>query len=224
MSLALVHIGMMKAGSTWLHHWLSAHPELAAPFGKNAYFWNREHPLARHHKHRWPIIPAEDYRAAVASVSKAIDVTDSYSFMWEWQISALLAEHPDVLVTYALRDPVEALWSHMAMHSVSLEDLASSSPKGDRPPDHDRMLANAHAGDNLYRWRAAGFDPQLIGFEQIRTDPLGVLRLIAELLGVDPAWWDARADEVAEPVNPPERPRAELTPAERERLEEIILA
>lgn len=228
--LALVHIGMMKAGSSWLFHWLAAHPELAAPFetvdgGKNTYRWNRDNPLARHPKRvarGEPVITDEAYREAVESVPKAIDVTDSYCMMATGELAALRAAHPDVVVTFTMRDPIDALWSHMAMHSVGVDQVERARAAPGRDPLVDRMLANVRIGDNLRRWRASGFDPQLIAFSELERDSPGVLRHVAGLLGIDPTFWDAQAVEVARPINAAERPRGVLTRALRGRLEALV--
>lgn len=226
--LALVHIGMMKAGSTWLFRWLTDHPELAAPFdtgdvlpGKNCYFWNRADPLARHLKRPDPGLTPESYAAAVASVPKAIDVTDSYAYMPRAAIEALRGAHPDALVTYTLRDPIEALWSHMRMHTVSIEDLAA--PRDERQAHAvERMLENARPDYHWRRWRHLGLDPLLLPFPRLVEDPLWTLRQIADRLDIDPDWWNGREAELRVPINAAERPAPPLGAESRARLERIL--
>lgn len=222
MSLALVHIGMMKAGSTWLHHWLSAHPELAAPFdkrrderpGKNPYFWNRDDPHGRHPRRmKDPMYTPEEYRAAVDSVPKAIDVTDSYSFMPLDCIKALKEAHPDVLVTYCARDPIETLWSYMRMHHLKPDDVERGEAQ--------RAVLNARVDRNMGNWKMAGFEPRIIPFHDIEDDPFGVLERFAQWLDVDRKFWLDRMGELYRPINASLRPM-DLSPGIRSRLEDVV--
>jgi hypothetical protein len=195
MALVFVHIGMMRAASTWLHKWLAAHPELDSPWPsldvfapKNPYFWNRGDPLGRPPRllgKELPIASLEEYRALADSAPKTIDVTDSMSFMSVEQIEALKAAYPDVLVSYTRRDATDALWSHLRLHC--LDRATDATP---------RMLANIQCSENLARWRSCGFEPHVIEFSQIEHDSLLVLRGLACRLGIDPDWWTPHAEEV----------------------------
>lgn len=211
----------MKCASTWLHKWLKSHPELGCPFltndrwpgGKNPYWWNRDHAYMRAVRATGEmpsllINSDAQYFAQANSVDRAIDVTDSASFMNDEQIDRFLEMCPGVPVSMVWRDPIEVMWSHMQGHGAKHQQLlrqALDDPNEQawRQQIRRRVVFNGLLGKNLARWRRHGVEVHVIQYQEICDDPHAVLQGVADLIGgIDRMWWRERCNaEVKRPIN-----------------------
>jgi Sulfotransferase domain len=102
-------IGAMKAGTTSLYHYIRAHPQVFMPGIKAPEFfvaesnWNRGIGWYRH-----LFVPAGDRAFAVGEASNAYAKYPEYPGVPERMASFV----PDVKLVYAVRDPIERIWSH----------------------------------------------------------------------------------------------------------------
>lgn len=105
-------IGAMKAGTTSLHAYLSAHPEICMSSRKDTNFF-----ADRHHPDRdfaW-------YHRLFADPSKLAGETSAGYSQYPLLLDVarnMTAANPDVKIIYVLRDPINRLLSHY-MHNVA---------------------------------------------------------------------------------------------------------
>lgn len=99
-------IGAARAGTTWLHFNLAAHPQVTMPVSKEQRFWNAN--LSR---------GLNAYSRAFAAPPGHFvgELTPAYGIMEEWRVKLVARVLPDVRLIYLMRDPVERAWSHLAM-------------------------------------------------------------------------------------------------------------
>jgi hypothetical protein len=107
-------IGAQKAGTTSLHHYLDAHPEIAMSREKELFFFNEDANWSRGLE--WYATQFED--APVRGES-----CPGYS---RWPLRPGVPEKislvlPDVLLVYLVRDPFDRIASHWVHRSVSFE-------------------------------------------------------------------------------------------------------
>jgi hypothetical protein len=219
-------IGVPKAGTTWLHANLSAHPELHLPPEKELHHFDW--------CECWTLAGYASHFAGAAGRVRG-EITPGYSALAPRHIRFVARLVPRCRLLLLLRDPVERAWSQAMM------DLARK--RGRRPADvpvdevlhHLRSRGARRRGEYariITDWRAAFSTEQLwIGtLDDVGERPVEVLGEVFAHLGVDPDpdWSRLPHDSIqnpggGEPV-PPEV-RAELAPLYRQelgRLEQLV--
>ncbi|MEM6577879.1 MAG: sulfotransferase [Pseudomonadota bacterium] len=179
-------IGAEKAGTTWLHDVLGAHPALFLPDVKEIHYFNRfdsngnEIDNFTKRGQQW----YQTHFAKAAEYQITGEATPMY--LCDPEAPARIYDTlPDARFIVTLREPVSRAWSHYRM--------ARAKAHIDR--DLDELIANRDAnvlGRGLYavqlqRWfEFFSRDRFLIlFFEDIIADPAPSLRRIASWLGVD---------------------------------------
>jgi hypothetical protein len=118
------------------------------------------------------------------------EVTPHYAIMGERKIAGVHALSPGMKMVYLLRDPIDRMWSHAAMHFSARFgyhgiDVADEQAivKFLRSPKH---LAHARYFDNLQRWEKYYPPEQMfIGFfDEIARAPGQLLTAIFQFLGI----------------------------------------
>lgn len=119
------------------------------------------------------------------------EITPRYAILSEKKIAKVQALMPDVKIIYLLRDPIERLWSDLAMFNrpkFGCQGLANADAvtieKFLGNADHQ---ASSRYTNNLRRWEKF-FPPEqiFVGFQdQIRNNPEQLLKDIYVFLGVD---------------------------------------
>lgn len=98
-------IGAMKAGTTSLHHYLDAHPEISMTKPKETHFFSKHWKKGE----EWYLSHFEDMNAQVRG-----EASPSYSkFPLYPEVPTRMHDFlPDVKIIYLLRDPIERIISH----------------------------------------------------------------------------------------------------------------
>lgn len=170
-------IGAVKAGTTWLHDALRAHPDLYLPLHKPVFYWDRhiDKPLSRY---------AHLFEAAGGRLCG--ELTASYSVLPEATIARIRELVPRMKVLFVMREPRARAWSEAKM------EFSVVNPKPDPTEDDYVSFLNsrqcADRGDYaaiIRRWRSAfGADQVYIGlYDDLQEDPRGFLSRILDFLG-----------------------------------------
>ena len=188
--LEFLGIGAQKAGTTWLYEWLRSHPQVSFPGGKEVHFWDG--------------MTARDegwYRSLFESGEERLqgEITPAYGILTPATIRRIQAMSPTVRLIYLIRNPIERAWSsaRMALASAVME-LDEASDQWFL--DHFRSRGSLQRGDYetcIRQWRSVFGAEQLLilRYEQIRSDPRGLLRACCSHLAIDQSWVDTLSDE-----------------------------
>ena len=189
-------IGAHGAGSTWLYHWLSRHPEIGflkagagrGIKGKEAHYWNRypERPL--------------DWYLQQFDWSKPVvgEITPAYARFDEPRIAAIGELFPDLRILFMIRDPVDRTWSdtrkriRKARWGGSRVDAGWMIEQASRPKV---AVRNDYVG-TVKRWQSV-FGPDRVHvflFPDLAERPRALLRRVCEILSVDPGAFDHLPD------------------------------
>ncbi len=108
-------IGGVRSGSTWLHHNLSAHPDLFLPNTKELHFFNgRLHTGLDNYQRRF----------AEAGNRTRGEITPSYGVIAPWRIKTIRRLMPDLRLVLIVRNPIDRAWSHALMKTAREHDRA----------------------------------------------------------------------------------------------------
>lgn len=179
-SLALPNVlvvGPMKAGTTWLHSYLSDRGDICLPDGvKETFFFDRNSDkdlawYASHFKHFDP-----------RSHEKIVEVGASYfpEAQAPYRVKSLLG---DVTILILVRDPVERAWSHynhlrrMGYTRLPLDQAVRTFPQ---------IIEASRYRLGIERWKAAISPEQVkvLRFELIRQDPTRFLQDVCSALNL----------------------------------------
>lgn len=175
----LVVIGGLKCGTTSLHHYLGAHPEVSMSRPKELNFFvaelNWELGVDWYASHFDPAAPVR------------VETSPHYTNMPRFagvpeRIAATLGA--DVKLVYMVRDPIDRLLSHY-VHNVSggYEDRGLTEALADRSSAY--VMRSLYAGQ-LEPYLSA-FDPEqilIVAQDRLRDDRQATLRRLFEFAGV----------------------------------------
>lgn len=115
-------VGMVKAGTTWLHGNLRLHPELYLPIKKPIWYFDKYFHKTVH-----------EYSRIFAQGKNKVkgEITADYSILPEKRIRFIKALIPDVKIIFLLRDPIERAWSEAKMECITLPKKNSSDVTDD---------------------------------------------------------------------------------------------
>lgn len=119
------------------------------------------------------------------------ETTPRYAVLSSLGVKRVRAMMPNCRILYLLRNPIERMWSDIAMfHSAKFGHEGLHALGADEIRDflsRSRHLANSRYLDNLGRWEAVFPSDQIfIGFhDQIREAPHELMKSIFGFLGVD---------------------------------------
>lgn len=204
----VVVIGAMKCGTTALHRYLDAHPEIAmARMKETNYFAGPERPDSEpdpwwrggqwHRGVEWyaslfdPEVPVRG------------ETSPGYTSPDHPRVADRMAQVvPEARLVYLVRDPVDRALSQYQHH---VGDDAEHRPATEAILDPDsQYLLRSRYRDRLAPF-LEHFDPSqvlVLAQERLLDERRDTLRRIYEHAGADPGWW---SDELAEPwhVGPP---------------------
>jgi len=147
------------------------------------------------------------------------DITPDYSTLSERTIARIMRRFPDAKVVFIARDPVERVWSHLAMH-IRRGTLA----RGMAEERVMQLLGQRFVVERSYptriaaRWRKHVPDARfgLYLFDDLVADADGLRRRVVAFLGGDP---DRESGTIPAAFNrKEEREKVALTPALRDRI------
>ena len=175
-------IGAQKSGTTWLHAQLAEHPQLFLPAEKEVHYfdWNFHRPLSSYAAH---------FRQAGDRV--AGEITPGYAVLPDERIRFVARIMPRIRIIYLMRDPIERAWSQVVMNEIELGGTDPASVSDDDWIARVREPRVRQRGDHLAvldAWsRYVPAEQRFIGFfEEIATDPAGLLGRVHQFLGVEP--------------------------------------
>ncbi len=220
-------IGAMRSGTSWLSHHLRRHPEIWLG-KKELHFFDRELDARA-----IPILPREiEARSRYALkfipgrlAGKVVgECTPAYAVLERDAIARIHAWCPRVRLLFMMRDPVERAWSHARKSFLSKRGRPVAEASEAELKEFLEGPFTRRRGD--YAWVLANWlsfydrDQLFIAFfDELESDPGGLLRAVFQFLGVDP---DVPLDrrEMASRVNP--RPQAPMPEWVRSYLSDIF--
>jgi hypothetical protein len=175
-------IGAMKAGTTSLYHYIRAHPQVFMPGIKAPEFfvaesnWNRGIGW-----YRRLFEPAGDRAVAVGEASNAYAKYPEYPGVPERMASFV----PDVKLVYAVRDPIERIWSH---YRTRVREGSEKAPIERAVTDNPIYLDYSRYALQLDRY--LDYFPReqilVITAEELRDARRATIRRVYGFIGVDP--------------------------------------
>ncbi len=174
-------LGAQKAGTTWLHRNLAAHPEVYLPPGrKELRFFDQRFYLS-----------VREYAALfeAAGQRRTGDITPNYGALPSSRIAFVRALLPGVRLILILRDPVERAWSHALMDLATSRGRAPAAVADWEWVAHFRSRGSRRNGEYaamLARWRARFPEPQLLVsfYDDLRDRPRELLARVFRHLGI----------------------------------------
>jgi hypothetical protein len=201
----VVVIGAMKCGTTSLHHYLDAHPDIAMSRPKELNFFfgpadtgtpASDQPVdwARGNWHRGVDWYAGHFDATAAVRGEASPGYTSPSYP---QVAARMAATiPDARLVYAVRDPVGRAVSQYLHHR---RDGAETRGPGEALLDpSSQYIARGRYFERLQPFVATGaFEGRItvVAQEQLDDDPRTTLRGLYAQLQVDDGYWSSAMEE-----------------------------
>lgn len=191
-------IGAQKAGTTWLHEQLRAHPGIHLPPRKELHYFddNFHRPLRWYASH-----------FAEAGARRTGEITPAYATLPVDRIGAIHRRCPGMRLFISLRNPVERAWS-AALMGLARSQMLVHEASDQWFLDHFRSAASRARGDYvgcLDRWCSVFPAEQLLILFQddIAARPAEVLEDLAAHLGIDATEFSALpASDLAEVVVP----------------------
>jgi hypothetical protein len=175
-------IGAQKAGTTWLHANLKAHPDVFLPLeAKEVHFFDKhflDYGLEGY---------SSLFRAAAGKVSG--ELTPAYGILPARRIRFVRAVMPNVKLIFLMRNPIERAWSHALMNLVTEPGRAVNDVADAQFLAHFDSGASRVRGDYqtiLDNWLAVFPRSQLfIGlFDDLTTRPRHLLTEIFSFLKI----------------------------------------
>lgn len=183
--LDFLGIGAQKAGTTWLYHALSRHPQVWFPAGKEVHFWDQK----RERGVEWWLGLFAEPRPGV----RQGEITPAYALLEVPEIREIRRVAPDLRVLYVLRNPLERAWS-AALMALGRAELEESEVSDQWFVDHFRSRGSLGRGDYagcIARWRNVfpAERVQVLLFDDLRARPHELLADVANHIGVDPGFY-----------------------------------
>lgn len=176
---SFIVIGAMKSGTTSIHAYLAAHPQVFMTEIKEPHFfdWEWERGLD------WYRAMFEDAGPALARGEASATYTTS-------RRTALIAERmrdliPDARFVYLLRNPVERIRSHYAFRVLYFDE---QRPIEQAVHEDDRYLRASRYADHLEAFHTSYPRDRflLLTSEELRHDRAATMRRAFTFIGVDP--------------------------------------
>jgi hypothetical protein len=191
-------IGAPRAGTTWLHEVLDAHPDVLMPALRKEinFFWKDYHRGLEWYASTYRVRPGSALPARIGEITPM--------YMYHDICRKRIAELGTVdRFLVCLRDPVDLLWSGYK-HNSAIYDFRGDLREFMEKFPH--VVANGLYAQALRPWidqfgqKAFVF----VRFDDLREDPVGTRTAVAEALGVDPARFpeDAGLGQVNQAIEP----------------------
>jgi hypothetical protein len=204
-------VGAQKAGTSWLYHQLTWHPDFWMPPIKELHYFDTlsrvkryNPPRCKDERDEWflarlvelsalPDIELETYSQLFAPKAALLsgDISPSYSTLNDEVIERVVNYFPNLKVIFLARDPVERAWSHLSM-GVRLRNISPFDVTN--VDDVIRNLLNpgvlllSYPSKIVARWKRY-VRPDLFRvyfFDDLQQNPAELRRSILFFLGADP--------------------------------------
>ena len=178
-------IGAQKAGTSWLHRNLRAHPGIWMPKNEVHYFDRIDEPPNRGASgESWYASIFEEGRDKVVG-----DTTPGYSIVERGTVARAHKLMPEAKIIFLMRNPIERAWSQAVMRFVKKEGGVNVTDRELRERfDHRSSRLRTDYLRTLGNW-GAYYPPErfFLGFlEDVHFHPQEMLRRLYDFLGVDP--------------------------------------
>jgi hypothetical protein len=185
----LIVIGAMKCGTSSMHSYLSAHPEIRMSRTKEINFFGRDD--------RWQLGP-EWYRSHFSASARfrGESCPDYSKFPRFAEVPGRMKQLvPDVKLIYLVRDPVERILSHY-LHARESGREPRAIDAALSCFDHNKYIEPSRYYTQLQRYLRYFPDEQIhiVSTEDMRQDRRGTLRDVFRFLGVDESFHSAHHD------------------------------
>jgi len=193
--LDYLHIGASRTGSTWLYNNLvQAHPNLMTPNGKKyTAFWNqathaefmRKRGNKNWQKHLKPLSWYKDLYGTHHDGIIQADITDGNSWIPLQRIQEIHDSYPSVRITYAIRNPITTIWSHVVKHDKKVPPTASLDDMKKALTD-PAYVYNSHYMENIENWISVFNMEQIyyFFFTEIKTEPVSLIHRLCDFLHI----------------------------------------
>jgi Sulfotransferase family len=204
-------IGARKAGTSWLFHQLTVHPDFWMPPIKELRYFDALSRVERTNAPRCnderdrlflkeldqlstrPCLDLAGYAKlfVLKGVLLSGDISPSYSMLKDDLVEEVIAHFPNLKVIFLARDPVERAWSQLSFAAR----LQTISPFDPADPDEvarcllqPGFLLHSQLSKIVARWRRYVRHDLLrvFFFDDLERDPVGLRRSILRFLGADP--------------------------------------
>jgi hypothetical protein len=204
-------VGAQKAGTSWLYHQLTLHPDFWMPPIKELHYFDTlsrvkryNPPRCKDERDQWflarlaelsalPSIELETYTQLFAPKAALLsgDISPSYSALNDEVIERVVNYFPNLKVIFLARDPVERAWSQLSM-GVRLGIIsrfdATDAEEVIRNLLNPGVLTRSHPSKAIARWKRY-IHPEYFRvyfFDDLQKDPAELRRSILFFLGGDP--------------------------------------
>ena len=178
-----VILGVMKCGTTSLHHYLAEHPDVCMPTKKETDFFVAE--LNYRRGLAW-------YKSLFSRPAKACgEASPNYAKTWEFAgIPARMHSHlPRARLIYMVRDPIARMVSqYKHLYASGHEHRTLSAALGD-------VERGPYVRDSLYYRNLQPYlekysreDILIVAAEDLQCDRKATMRRVFEFIGVDPGF------------------------------------
>lgn len=198
-------IGAAKSGTTTIWHYLRQHPEIFMSPRKHVRFFSFEEenpkfngPSIKNPSRPYAITDVEDYRALFEGAENETAVGEaSHSYLYQPIAAERIREYePGMKLVAILRNPAERAYSHyMQMRRDGREPLAdfrrALEAEEERvrdnwwPDFHYARIGLYHSQLERYFSRFERDQLKVYLYEDLKTDPHGMMRDLFHFLGVD---------------------------------------
>jgi hypothetical protein len=188
-------IGAQKAGTSWLHRNLRAHPGIWMPRSEIHYFDRIDEPPNRgaSGERRYASLFEEGQGKVVG------ETTPGYSIIGQDTVARVHRIMPEATIIFFMRNPIERAWSQAVMRFVKREggvEHVTDEEIRERFEHRSSRLRTDYLR-TLENW-GAYYPPEsiFVGFlEDIHFHPEGLLERVCDFLGVDPSFRPPKMDE-----------------------------
>ena len=213
-------VGAQKAGTSWLFHQLTLHPDFWMPPVKEVHYFDsmsrvkrQNPPRCKDERDQWflarlgqlsalPYIDLVNYSELFTAKRTLLsgDITPAYSTLNDELIGRIVGYFPNLKVIFLARDPVDRAWSQLSM-SVRLKHVAPFDATN--PDEVLRNLLNpgvflrSYPSKIVKRWRRY-VRPDLFRiyfFDDLKENAAELRRTILTFLGANP-------DKPSGPIKP----------------------
>lgn len=176
---SFIVIGAMKSGTTSMHAYLAAHPQVFMSEIKEPHFFDWEWERG-----------VDWYHALFDDAGSALALGEASATYTNASNTALIAERmrgviPDARFVYLLRDPVERIRSHYAFRVLYFDERR---PIDQALREDDRYLITSRYADHLEAFLKSYPRDRflLLTSEELRHDRAAAMRRAFAFIGVDP--------------------------------------
>ncbi|MBI2994960.1 MAG: sulfotransferase [Gammaproteobacteria bacterium] len=184
--LDFLGIGGQRCGTTWLFEMLRRHPSISLPEEKELHFWDKSTLPSRS-------TSLDGYLDRLRQMPGPVrgEITPAYSVLEPGVIENIHRMFPALRLLYLIRNPIERAWSQAKL------DRSREFGKGGNGPGDDWYLRHFSSAESIARgdyerclrnWlQFYPRDQMLVRvFDELQTDPAGLLSDCFRHLGVEP--------------------------------------